>query len=213
MKIRLLYDLLSIFTTIYKEPSSICFDPPCITSQPITEELLKLNNVSIKPIFINENSDSNNSYYYQLSESGLYAFSVDGDNVSDKFIYNLNTISPYRYFIKESTNSLCRNLFIRKQFIAGSAPNTYNTELQKSYIHNILACTLNAIELSYSQLDAKHKNIFASVITGGIVRLVDIPLTPLYFGDIIGTNEVVAEAVLQKYNPRDEKFIGLPWIL
>lgn len=214
MKLRILSDLTNVFRSLYKD--KVTLEPQNVEPPYIMTSLDKLKDVSIKPVYIEDINRSGNTFYYQVYDiQAGYVFSVDGINeeLSDKFIYNLNTISPYRYFIRETSWELNRNLFICKKFIGGPAPSLYDINKQKSYINNILACTLNAIEISYGQLDTKHKTIMASVLTGAIARNVNIPLTPMYFADILNTNDTVAEAILQKYDPDTENFDGLPWIL
>ena len=135
----------------------------------------------------------------------------DGMTATDQYLRNLNVTSPYRYRM-ESSGSLNPNVFIDASFV-GKNPCKLENDEAKHYINAILGMAINVIGFMYPQLEIDHRNMYGIVATVCALARFGFPVTPEFIADALGTNTVVAEAVLDKYNADDTNVHGLPWYL
>lgn len=160
------------------------------------------------------NQDRYIMHAYSITDYGLniYAtFRKDEMTASDQYLRNLNVTSPYRYRM-ESSGSLNPNVFIDSSFL-GKDPKKMENSEAKHYINAILGMAINVIGFMYPQLEIDHRNMYGIVATVCALARYGFPVTPEFIADALGTNTVVAEAVLDKYHEEDTNVNGLPWYL
>lgn len=141
---------------------------------------------------------------------GIEVFIIDNgmEPISDQYMHNLNTASPYRYSYNIS-NKFHRCIFINKAYI-GKDPRYMDTMMQKGFINNILSCAINLVSGKFLGMDTNHINIFSVVITSVVARKIGIALTPEFFADTVSTTPAIAERVLEMAS---DDAHGLPWYI
>lgn len=135
--------------------------------------------------------------------------------LSDQYLRNLNVISPYRYRLTDHAGGkICRNLFIDDLFVGMSIKEISSEPSRaKHYINNVLSMVINLIAGRFDQLEVDHRNMFGIIVTTVICNKLGLPLTPEFLADALGTNKVIAEQVIEKFDYEANEFIGLPWYI
>lgn len=139
----------------------------------------------------------------------VFAIDSDTESISDQYIHNLNTASPYRYSY-DIANKFHRCIFIKKEYF-GKDPRYMETIAQKGFINNILSCAINLVAGEFLGMDTNHINIFSVVVTAIVARKIGIALTPEFFADTVSTTPAIAERILEIAS--DDNISGLPWYI
>lgn len=144
-----------------------------------------------------------------------YSLAYNGDDpnkgISVAQLHNMNLTSGYKSTI-ESNGDYTINVFFLNKCINLIKESSIEADGIRKILVNLKLVTTHVIRELYPSFDERYANVAGGVVAVAIARRIGLPVTPSILSEAYHCTTALAEAIIDRYDVKEKKFVDTAWM-
>lgn len=144
-----------------------------------------------------------------------YALSYTGNNpdkgITVSQLHNMNLTSGYRAIV-DSDGTYSISVFFLNKCINLVKESSYEADSIRKMLINLKLVSTHVIRELYPSFDERYANVAGGVVAVAIARRIGLPVTPSILSEAYHCTTSLAEAIIDRYDVKEKKFVDTAWM-